>query len=437
MFSYYLNLALVSLKRNVALTGLMIIAIGVGIGASMTTLAVFRAMSGDPIPRKSDQLFVVQIDNWGPDKPGEQTEDHLKEDLSYIDAMALMKQGPAKRRTAMYTTYLKGRSPIAQAPPFQIVVPAVYADFFPMLDAPFRFGGAWTQADDAAAAPVAVISRKLNDQLFGGANSVGKTLVLSGQSYQVVGVLDRWPLVPRFYNLHVAPYADVDELFIPFTRAISIHATTISGTGCKANLAQGWDELLRSECIWIEFWAELPSAVDVDKYRVFLNSYAADQERAGRFHWPPHTQLRDVNQWLKYRHLVPNELNILVLASFGFLFVCLMNAMGLMLAKIMARTQDIGVRRALGASRGAIAAQCLIEAGVIGTIGGLLGLALTLLGVLGIRAIFSEEFAKLTYIHASTVALVVLLSIAAAIAAALYPTWRAAGVEPALQLKAE
>ena len=68
MFAYYFGLALHSLKRNVVLTALMIAAIGVGIGASMTTLTVFRAMSGDPIPRKSTQLFAPQIDNWGPAK---------------------------------------------------------------------------------------------------------------------------------------------------------------------------------------------------------------------------------------------------------------------------------------------------------------------------------------------------------------------------------
>ena len=65
MFSYYIGLALRSLKRNVVLTLLMVAAIGVGIGASMTTLTVFRAMSGDPIPQKSKQLYAVQIDNFG------------------------------------------------------------------------------------------------------------------------------------------------------------------------------------------------------------------------------------------------------------------------------------------------------------------------------------------------------------------------------------
>ena len=68
MLAYYFRLGLRSLRRNVVLTVLMIAAIAVGIGASMTTLTVFRAMSGNPIPRKSSQLFAVQIDNWSPDR---------------------------------------------------------------------------------------------------------------------------------------------------------------------------------------------------------------------------------------------------------------------------------------------------------------------------------------------------------------------------------
>ncbi|MGH8321882.1 MAG: ABC transporter permease, partial [Gammaproteobacteria bacterium] len=53
MFAYYLDLALRSLKRNPVLTALMILAIAVGIGASMTTLTVMHLLSGDPLPGKS------------------------------------------------------------------------------------------------------------------------------------------------------------------------------------------------------------------------------------------------------------------------------------------------------------------------------------------------------------------------------------------------
>ena len=55
---HYLRLAVEILDARSPLTTLMVIAIGAGMGASMTTLAVFRAMSGDPLPAKSHQLFV-------------------------------------------------------------------------------------------------------------------------------------------------------------------------------------------------------------------------------------------------------------------------------------------------------------------------------------------------------------------------------------------
>jgi putative ABC transport system permease protein len=437
MFEYYLNLALRSTRRNPVLTGLMIVVLGVGIGASMTTLSVFRAMTGDPIPDKSRQLFMVQLDSWGPVKPDEQTEDGLEETLSYIDTKGLMELHAAVRQTPVYTTILKIRPFDPNLKPGQAIVPSVSADFFAMFEAPFKFGGPWSRADDQDGNPVVVLSRKLNDQFFGGANSVGKTLVLDGDSYRVVGVLDHWPVVPRVYNLHVRPYGQIDELFIPFNRAIKIQRPVIPGIACNEELAQGFESLLRSECLWIQLWAELPTATDVAKYRTALNNYAADQQRSGRFHWPPHTQIRDVMQWLQYRHIVPNELGLLVFASFGFLFVCLLNAMALMLARIIGRSQDISVRRALGASKSAIMTQCLVETVFIGLLGAVLGFALTLLGVLIMQAALADDFAALSYLNAKMVGIEVFLAILAALGAGLYPVWRAARTPPALQLKAE
>ena len=436
MFGYYLDLALRSLKRNPVLTGLMIVAIGFGIGTSMTSLSVSRAMSGDPIPNKSRQLFMVQIDSWGPDKRGERNQDGLDENMSYIEAMALKNLHAAQRETRIYSTYMNARPADPKLKPVGIIVPSVDSDFFPMFDAPFRFGGPWSRSDDQDGSPVVVISRKLNDQFFAGANSIGKTFMLEGDSYRVVGVLDNWPLVPRFYNLHIRPYGQIDEIFIPFTRAIKAQAPAASGMSCQETTTASFEARLRSECLWIQLWVELPAAADVVKYRTVLNNYALDQQRSGRFHWPPHTQMRDVMQWLEYRHIVPNELGLLVLASFGFLFVCLMNAMGLMLARIIGRTQDISVRRALGASRTAIIRQCLVETTVIGVLGAILGLLLTILGVLAMRAALADDFAALAYLNAKAIGIEVLLAIAATIGAGLYPTWRAAHVEPALQLKA-
>ena len=440
MFNYYFGLALRSLKRNIVLTVLMIAAVGVGIGASMTTLTVFRAMDSDPIPQKSRQLFAVQIDNWGPDNKSVVSGDaeHFQEQISYIDAVGLMNAKAAHRQTAMYKTGAALTPANPQLLPFQVQIRATYTDFFSMFQTPFLLGSAWSADDDKNHADVAVITQKLNDKVFGGGNSIGKTINLDDHEFRIVGVLGLWEPIPQFYDLNNDAYGDGAEAYLPFTRAIDGQMPSWGNNNCNGDVGQpGWEGRLRSECVWMQFWAELPTAADVDGYRAFLNNYASEQQRVGRFHWPAHTRIRDVREWLVYQHAVSDEVRILVLVSFSFLLVCLLNAMGLMLAKIMGRAGDIGVRRALGASRRAIFAQCLIEAGVVGLAGGMLGLLLTALGLAGLRSLLSEEVTRLTHFSLADISIAITLAVLATTLAGLYPTWRAAQVQPAWQLKAQ
>jgi len=99
MFTYYIDLAVRSLKRNVALTSLMIVAIAFGVGASMTTLTVLHVLAADPIPAKSSQLYYVQLDARKADsyQPGEEPEDQM----TRADAEALMRAHKAQRQALM------------------------------------------------------------------------------------------------------------------------------------------------------------------------------------------------------------------------------------------------------------------------------------------------------------------------------------------------
>ena len=117
--------------------------------------------------------------------------------LSYTDALGLMNAHAAERQSAMYVTALALTPADAHMKPFLVQGRATYADFFPMFEVPFRFGTGWGASDDAAHGEVVVISRQLNDKLFGGANSVGKTLNLDNHEYRIVGVLDSWDPLPE------------------------------------------------------------------------------------------------------------------------------------------------------------------------------------------------------------------------------------------------
>lgn len=440
MLGYYINLALRSLRRNLALTILMIGTIGAGIGASMTTLTIFRAMSADPIPQKSSQLFTPQIDNEGPGEAEAvrtiSTSDRLPVKLTYTDAVALMRAHAAPRQAAMYLTAVAVSPPDSQLLPFQVAARATYRDFFPMFDVPFEYGAPWSAADDGARAAVVVLSRRLNDRLFGGENSVGRSVRLDRQVYRVAGVADDWNPTPHFYDLTGTYLGGTEQIYLPFTRAIDQQLSTEGGIGCLQRPAgNGWQGIVHSECIWIELWAELPTPAAERAYLAFVRNYADEQRASGRFNWPARVALRNVQQWLAANHVVSRNVRMLVLIAFAFLLACVLNAVALMLTKFMSNRAAVSIRRALGANRGAVFEQCLVEAGAIGLAGGALGLGLTVLGLLTARGLFSSADLGLTRLDGSDVALAELLSVAAALLAGLYPGWRTARVQPAWHLK--
>ena len=436
MFGYYLKLALRSLRRNPALTALMVMAIGFGVAASMTTYSVFRAVSGNPIPGKSAQLFTPQIDAWGPQQ--NLTGNEPAEALGYIDAMALMNAHEAKRQTLLYQVQLAVMPGGNRELPLNASGYAVTADFFPMFEVPFRYGSGWSTQDDDARASDVVISDVLNQKLFGGADSVGRTLDLGGHDYRIVGVTGHWNPQPRFYDLFTSSnsFADEPDIYMVFSRAMDLHMYPVGRNSCRGSLSYtAWDAYTQSNCVWITPWVELDTPAEVASYRRFLTNYAADQQRAGRFNWAPNVRLRDVVQWMQYEQVVPPESRIALVVALGFFLICLVNTIGLLLAKFMRRAGEIGVRRALGATRGQIYAQYLIEAGTVGLAGGVLGLLLTALGVASVGILFPPQIARLAHLDASLVGLTLVVAVAATVLAAFYPAWRAARVQPAWQLK--
>jgi len=436
MLAYYLRLGLLSLRRNPALTALMVMAIGFGVAASMITWSVFRVVSGNPIPWKSNQLYTVQVDNRGPqyNEPGNEP----PEALNYTDAMALLKAHKALHQTLFYDI---GPSVLPVDPndlPTTAYGYATNADFFSMFDVPFEYGSPWTDADDDAHAAVAVISGDLNKKLFGGANSVGREVTLNMHTYRIVGVTRHWDPKPRYYDLFDGmQFQDAPQVYVEFNRAIDLRIGQSGRNNCGGEPMHihSEEEWLHRECAWIPFWVQLPTPADAERYKEFLTAYAADQQHAGRFQWAPNVRLRNVTQWLDFEKVVPDESRISLFVSMGFFVICLVNTIGLLLAKFMRRAAEIGVRRALGANRREVYTQFLLEAVAVGLAGGVLGLLLTIVGMQGVGLLFEPDIARLAHVDVSLLVTTLLVAVLATVIAAFYPTWRAAQVQPAWQLK--
>jgi putative ABC transport system permease protein len=445
MMGYYLDLAIRSLRRNVALTVLMIVAVGVGIGASMTMLTTLRAMSGDPIPDKSSKLFVPQIDTWGPDSRHGQPDDRLPDQLSYGDAMALMRAHRGVRQTAMYALGMdvspeSAAGTVTAAKPFQATGRAAYTDFFSMFEVPFRSGGPWGAAHDEQRANVVVLSARLADRIFPGVEAVGKTISLDARDYRVVGVLKAWNPLPRYFDLTQSAFSTMEDFYLPFATAIDRRLESYGNNNCHGVPPPGWEGRLNSDCVWLQFWVELPSAAAARDYRAFLANYAAQQRLSGRFHWTDRVELHDVREWMVQNKVVSDEVKMNTMIGAGVLAVCLINAIGLMLAKLASRAVDLGIRRALGGSRRDIFLQCMTETAVVGLLGGALGLALTAAGLSANRALLAPvakhiSLDSLTRLDGGMVGITLTVAVFATLCAGLYPTWRATRVQPAWQLK--
>ncbi|WP_269790010.1 ABC transporter permease [Stenotrophomonas sp. Iso1] len=434
MFSYYFKLALRSFGRNKILTALMVLAIALGIGASMTTLTVFKVLSGNPIPHKSEKLFYVQLDPGMREgyKAGEEPESQL----TRFDAEELLRQKKATRQ-AMMTGGSGIVDPRVDAlKPFSIDMRYTSADFFPMFDTPFLFGQGWSAADDEGRGRVAVISKTLNDKLFNGANSVGKDVLVEGHALRVTGVLDGWNPKPKFYDISTSRFGRGESVTLPFSTFIDLKMERSGNMNCFGREIVNDAQALNVPCAWIQYWVELDSAGAAGDFKAYLDNYSEQQRAAGRFERPANTRLRDVMEWMEYSNVVPGDVRLQMWLAFGFLLVCLVNTVGLLLAKFLRRSGEIGVRRALGASRREIFKQCLVEAGTIGLAGGLLGLVFALFGLWAVRQ-RPASYASLAHLDGSMLLLTFAMAVTASILAGALPAWRAMQVAPALQLKSQ
>jgi putative ABC transport system permease protein len=435
MFGYYFALALRSFKRNKALTFLMVLAIALGIGASMTTLTVFYILSGDPIPQKSDKLFYPRIDPRAMNgfTPGDEPEDQF----TRYDAERLLRDKKGDRQAFMSGGSMAVESEDGKIAPFAVEARYTTADFFPMFEVPFRFGNGWNAGDDESRARVAVISQTLNDKLFNGANSVGRNLQASGQTFRIIGVMEDWRPTPKFYDMTNDRFTEVEQIFVPFWTSRALKLGNQGNMNC-------WGETTDEEgstgpnapCSWLQYWVELDSPAKVQAYKQYLANYSDQQRAAGRFERPTNVDLHNVMEWLDKNNAVPSDVRLQVWLAFGFLAVCLLNTVGLLLAKFLGRSSQIGVRRALGATRKAIFAQCLVEAGTVGLVGGLLGLALAWLGLWAVRQ-QPAGYAELAHMDMTMLAMTFALAILASLLAGLLPAWRAMQVTPAIQLKSQ
>lgn len=434
MFGYYLDLALRSLKRSPVLTALMVLAIGLGIGASMTMLTVLHVMSGDPLPGRSDTLYSPHLD---PLPLGYQRNPYAPDasaSFTWPDAMALIHAHRAEHQAAMAGGNVLLHPVQAGMAPFHAGGHYATSEFFAMFGVPFLQGQGWMAADDEGAARVVVLSQALSKKLFGTVRSAGRMVQMDDASLRVIGVTQDWKPRPMFYGVY-GVYSDTDEFFLPLSTAVALKMSVSDDQSSFGGSFNG--DMKSSNLTWLQVWVQLKSPAQAASYRQFLIDYAAQQKALGRFQRPPTSAtLTPLMDYLQQRNLVPADVRLQAWLALGFLLVCMLNIVALLLAKFLRRGGEVSVRRAMGARRRDIFAQLGMESALIGLAGGLLGLALAQLGLWSVRH-RPDDYAKLAQMDGWMLAGTVLLAIVVSVLAGLLPAWRACRITPALQLKTQ
>ncbi|MEO9079496.1 MAG: ABC transporter permease [Rhodanobacter sp.] len=431
MFGHYIHMAVRSLRRSPILTTLMVLAIGLGIGASMTMLTVLHVMDGDPLPGRSAHLYRPYLNplplafkqsQFGPDPS-------LK--MTWPDAMALLQADKAVHQAAMAGGNLDALPSGLNAQPKGANGRYTTRDFFAMFGVSFVRGSAWSVSDDAQRARVVVLTQTLARHLFGAAPAVGRAARLGGHDFQVVGVVTDWRPRPLFYaDAQERHFSAADEFFMPLSTALDLKRDVSAVSGW------GKDSSMTSPTVsWLQFWVQLDTSAQVAAYRQFLFDYAVQQKSLGHFERPPgDAHVYGLMDWLTRQHLVPDDVRLQTWLALGFLFVCMVNIVALLLAKFLRRGGEISVRRALGARRRDVFAQFAVESVLIGVAGGTLGLLIVELGLWSVRQ-RPDDYAHLAQMDPSMLLGTFVLAVLVSVLAGLLPAWRACRIAPALQLK--
>jgi putative ABC transport system permease protein len=421
LLPYHLRLAVRSLRRDPGLSSTIVVVLAIAAGIFCTALMHYlRAYVGSS-PALTASLHQVEI-----------VRTHEALEKAFVGTNAAPNLVAARQRVSFPTYRLLAASGLptrqtgtfrarvlidgeGRLPPRPRNARFAHADFFEMFALPFRFGGPWTRQDDAAGAPVAVLGGPLNDQLFGGADSVGREVVVDGRPFRVVGVVEgAQPFSPEWDRAITGGPQDL--LYLPFAEHERLLARPESPISDGPE-GPRYADLLASGTTSVAFWIDLPTAALRDAYARYLETTLG--ARGVRY------ELRDLARLRRALGLPKSALNFFVFLTFIVLLGAGLVTTRLFLAKGLTRQEELSIFRAVGAPRLSLVVRQLLEALLLSALAGLSATA-----VAASAAFLYNRLVADTDIPLAVTPLAFAITFAATVtvgtAAALYPAWRVA-----------
>jgi putative ABC transport system permease protein len=340
-----------SLKKNKGRSTLTILGIVVGIAAIITTLAIgygAEAKLRKRILGMGKNFIFIQAGTFGQEGKTTQTQKKRPNYLIEKDVDILKKQCPEIDKIS---PVMFGRNIVSfKANNVYCDVKCGNQDYLKVINRKIKLGSFFNKQQFLKSSKVVVIGQNSAKELFGYINPIGKSVNIKNVIYKVIGVIDK---IKYYQGIHDPNY----DIYIPLTTA-------------KKQLFQNNHPYIHGIAISAKNKNQMPYIVRKIKRIMRFRHRLLEKDRDD-------FSIIDQQEVVKAAHQSSNILNLLLLIIAAIsLLVGGIGVMNIMLVSVSERTQEIGIRMAIGANTKIILKQFLIEAITLCTLGGILGISL-------------------------------------------------------------
>jgi len=412
LFSENFKIAIRALRANKLRSILTMLGIVIGVATVVALLSIGKGATASitsDVQSGGSNLLTVSAGKarFGPGGGGvSQQQSHL-----YYSDYELLQRGLVDNVTAIVPTYQSSYTVKYNDQSFSVTVTGVTQDYQDVRSYDVANGRFITNGDNKAQALVAVLGSQTAIDLFGSLSPIGKTVSVNGIKFEVVGVL---------VSKGSSGFSSSDDaVFIPLETGYSrLFGTTAEFNGKKT-----------VNSIYVSVTTtELMDTVSAQIQYMVRRSHKLAASDELDFNVQSQTDT------LATLSSITSTLTAFLGAIAGIsLLVGGIGIMNIMLVSVTERTKEIGLRKAVGATRNQILVQFLIETMTLSILGGVIGI---LLGV-GIATIFTLTGLITAVITADSILMAFFFSLAIGVFFGLYPAFRAANLHPMEALRYE